>query len=248
MYMEAKEKQSTTIGESVYYTLRKNIIDLNIKPGELISIKDLSIQLSVSRSPVRDALIKLEKEGLITTMPQKGTMVSKIDFKRVSEERFLRECLEEKVTALFVKYHTASDINRLKINLDQQVEYLQQGDYRRSLDYDNEFHAIFFEVAKKELCWNTIQSMSGHYRRVRLLTLNDKEIADDIIRQHKMMIEYSANKDIEKLIGVVKQHLGKIDQEEVELMRKYSELFAVEHTIVEEAKDFLKKDFLQLLR
>jgi DNA-binding GntR family transcriptional regulator len=87
---------SHTIGDGVYFTLRKNIVNLNLKPGEPLNVKSISEKLGVSRTPVRDAFIKLEKEGLVDVFPQKGTSVSRIDLRRVDEEKFIRESLEEK--------------------------------------------------------------------------------------------------------------------------------------------------------
>ena len=69
-----------------------------------MNIKTISERLNVSRTPVRDALIKLAKEGLVDVIPQKGTSVSKIDLKRVEEERFLRESLELRAIEIFTGY------------------------------------------------------------------------------------------------------------------------------------------------
>jgi DNA-binding GntR family transcriptional regulator len=73
MENKKKEKDSKTAGENVYNFLRTSIIELRVKPGQIINIKELSEFLKVSRSPIRDALIQLGKDGLVTTTPQKGT-------------------------------------------------------------------------------------------------------------------------------------------------------------------------------
>lgn len=142
--MQLSNQASFNIGDNVYYTLRKNIISLNLKPGEALSIKDISEKLNVSRSPVRDALIKLEKEGLVNIIPQKGTIVSKIDLKRVAEERFLRESLEENTIKLFVSVCKESDIQILRHCIEMQKQSIKDNDYMSFLKYDDNFHSVFF--------------------------------------------------------------------------------------------------------
>jgi DNA-binding GntR family transcriptional regulator len=248
MYYKENERQVMTIGDNVYSYLRNNIIELNIKPGEIISIKDISVQLNVSRSPVRDALIKLEKEGLITTMPQRGTMISKIDLNRVTEERYLRECLEEKTILLFMEQHVPADIKRLEVIIENQKQSIIDVDHRKSLQYDDEFHKIFFEVTNKKLCWETIQNMSGHYKRSRLLSLAEKNILDNVIKQHEKLIAYIVEKNIDKLIETLHIHLNKLNAEDLDLSSKYPDLFEKQDKATNESNDLLQKDFLKMLK
>ncbi len=247
MYYKDNERQVMTIGDNVYSYLRNNIIELNIKPGEVISIKEISTQLNVSRSPVRDALIKLEKEGLITTMPQRGTMISKIDLNRVAEERYLRACLEEKTILLFMDQHEPSDIKKLEAIIENQKQSIIDSDYRKSLQYDDEFHKTFFEVTGKKLCWETIQNTSGHYKRSRLLSLAEQNIIGSVIKQHEELIKCVIEKNVDKLIKVLHVHLYKLDAENLDLSNKYPDLFESRSAAGEKVEDVLQKDFLKML-
>ncbi len=248
MYYRDNEKNVMTIGDNVYHYLRNSIIELNIKPGEIISIKDISAQMNVSRSPVRDAIIKLEKEGLITTMPQRGTMISKIDLGRVKEERYIRECLEEKTIVLFMERHTPSDIDRLKAVVAEQKQSIEEGDYRKSLQQDEAFHKVFFDATNKKLCWETLQNTSGHYRRIRLLSLSDQIILDSVIKQHEELIACIAEKDSERLVQLIRRHLTKLNTEELDLLNKYPDLFESYPAQVQESDDVLQKDFFKMLK
>lgn len=119
---EEFRKRTKTMSDDIYTNLRGYIIELRIRPGEVVSIKDIAEEWNVGRSPVRDALIRLEKEGLITSLPQRGTMISRINLHRVEEERFLRACLEEKTVSVFMNQHTEEDIESLKKCLNDQKE------------------------------------------------------------------------------------------------------------------------------
>lgn len=246
--MYSKEKYTATMGDSVYYSLRKNIMHLNLKPGESINIKEISEQLEVSRSPVRDSIIKLEKEGLITSIPKKGTIISKIDLKRVSEERFLRQCLEEKVTLLFLDCYSDSHINKLQDNIKKQKESIENNDIGAFLEYDDQFHEIFFKVTNKMLCLETLRNMSGHYRRVRFMTLWDVKVVEYVINQHEQLLKFIIDRNIVELKKLIEIHLSQQDKEEKMLIEKYPDFF--EPTLDEEESEisFLKKDFLKMMR
>lgn len=233
---------SYSIGDSVYYSLRKNIITLNLKPGEPLNIKSISEKLNVSRTPVRDALIKLAKEGLVDVIPQKGTSVSKIDLKRVEEERFLRESLELRALEIFMNSHKDSDIARLKNNLEMQKECVKNRDMLSLLEYDDEFHRVFFEATEKNMCWDIIQSMSGHYRRVRLISLWEEPIITKVIDQHQKIITSIANGKIDEVMKLSRDHSSRILKEEQELVKKYSQFFKQQ-----DDSNFLIKDFLKMM-
>jgi len=233
---------SISIGDGVYYSLRKNIITLNLKPGEPLNIKTISEKLNVSRTPVRDALIKLAKEGLVDVIPQKGTSVSKIDLKRVEEERFLRESLELRAIEIFIGIQKESDIARMRSVLEIQKECAAKNDLVALQEYDDEFHKVFFTATEKETCWDIIQSMSGHYSRIRLISLFERPIIDKVIDQHEKLLDCIIRHDVPEALSVFKDHSSRILDEEKELTGKYPEYFKLQPD-----NNFLMQDFLSIM-
>jgi DNA-binding GntR family transcriptional regulator len=221
--MEPQVKNS--ISDKVYNGLRTSIIHLKWKPGEEIKVNLIAENLGVSRSPVRDALLELEKEGLVTILPQIGTRVSKIDMKRMHEERFLRESLEENTLALFMEMHTEEDLHKLHSVLLQQKKSLQADDVTAFLQLDDAFHKIIFEGADKKMCWQIIRNMSGHYRRVRLLNLRDPLIRENVLSEHTELYESICAGDSAKAKRAIKEHLSKIIVEEKELLQEFPDYF-----------------------
>ncbi|WP_164919110.1 MULTISPECIES: GntR family transcriptional regulator [Acutalibacteraceae] len=244
---EEFRKRTKTMSDDIYTNLRGYIIELRIRPGEVVSIKDIAEEWNVGRSPVRDALIRLEKEGLITSLPQRGTMISRINLHRVEEERFLRACLEEKTVSVFMNQHTEEDIESLKKCLNDQKESAQSHDCRKLLRYDDNFHKVFFTATDKLLCWETLQNVSGHYRRVRLLTVLQRVILDNIIIQHEEILDCIIHKNEEKVQKLLKYHLEKINREELELQERYPDLFEREQGMRRQPSYFLQSDFLRKL-
>jgi GntR family transcriptional regulator, rspAB operon transcriptional repressor len=217
-----------TISDRAYQGLRSAIMSLKMRPGEEINIREISENLGVSRSPVREALLKLEREGLAELVPQKGTFVSRIDLDRMREERFLRESLEEKTIEIFIDKFTEADALRIRDILARQKRSVDSLSRETFLDQDDEFHRAFFEVAGKRMCWDIIQSMSGHYRRMRLLVLRSADIPAGNYLQHSELFEFVRARDKVRAVETLRNHLSKLDTEEKDLLLEFPDYFATQ--------------------
>lgn len=219
------------ISTNVYDILRRDILTFRRKPGEPIDMKQISNDLQVSRAPVRDALMKLRVDGLVDIFPQRGTYVSKIDLSRVEEERFLRKSLELSVLPLFLLESSSEAFSRLSRCIQRQREAIQKQDYTMLQEYDDAFHSVFFLTAKKEMCWNQILSISGHYMRIRLLSLLESDISEGVIAEHDALLETALARDQEKLIELSCSHFSRLNVQEKLLLEKYPEYFPIQMSI-----------------
>lgn len=233
----------------VYPMLRRAIVELYLQPGAILSIKDICDHFEIGRSPVRDALIRLEQDGLVTLLPQRGTMISQIDLLRVEQERFLRLSVEEEVMKLFMACHTPSDIKLLHEALRRQQEFLGQKDLdmRGFLVCDDAFHQVFYTVVDKQFCLKTIQNVWGHYRRMRLLTCGNSASLQEILQQHSALITALQARDTELMCNIFHVHLRKLDREEQFLLKKYPYLFKGGNDYNSVGR-FWKADYLQTLK
>lgn len=237
-------KDVQTAGENVYQYLRNSIIQLQIKPGQTINISELSTFLKVSRSPVRDALIQLARDGLVTTAPQKSTIVSKLDISHSKDERFMRACVEERVLEEFLSCQQKTHIQQLQENLAQQRRMLETKEIRGFLRSDDDFHSIFFQATSHPFSLENILNMSCHYYRIRLLSLSEINVCEQSYRQHLdilQMVQEKKQADIRRIINL---HIVEKQDEETRMRHRYPELFTetagdslLSHKIWEE--DFL---------
>jgi len=207
----------------VYSSLRNSILSLNLVPGAIISENDISARFKVSRTPVREAFIALSKEALINVIPQKGSMVSRIDFARVEQELFLRENLEPPVLKQFLKNHNPSHLAELGKYIELQDEAVRTREFERFLLYDNLFHKAFF--GNQKVAWEAIENMCGHYIRFRLLTLWFQERIKDIVKEHKLLFQTIKQKDSTGALALLKTHIHKINKEEPILRRLFPDYF-----------------------
>ncbi|EGO65496.1 GntR family transcriptional regulator [Acetonema longum] len=233
----------------VYSMLRRAIVELYLQPGAILSIKDICEHFAIGRSPVRDALVRLDQEGLVTLLPQRGTMISRIDFSRVKQERFLRLAVEEEVMKLFMACHTPSDIALLQETLGRQQDLYdsREMDIRRFFWLDEEFHQTFYAATDKLFCLQAVQGLGGHYRRIRLLTCGDRDILQEILRQHNGLLHALQTRDTELMCNIFQRHLHELDLEEELIVKKYPHLF---HSGAgQEPRNLLwRADYLQTLK
>lgn len=230
--------------DTIYDVLRSDILDLKLRPGMIFSIKDISESYRVGRTPVRDALISLSKEGLITFLPQRGTMISKIDYDKVRNERFLRVCVEENVILEFMAVCNLKAITALEMSLDRQEELEKAENIRAFLAEDMYFHSIFYNGANKGYCNDILAANSGHYRRIRLLAMADSGIEPGVVKQHREMVDAILAKDSECLHRVLNHHLNRLVSKERTLVSKYPDLFERENIEARREPDELGIDFL----
>lgn len=200
-----KEKENGK--DYAYRVLKDNIMTLNLKPGELLSEAELSKQIGISRTPIREVLMKLKNEHLIEVKPQTGTYISLIDNNLIEEAMFMRYTLEREVLKEACRNISDDILMELEKNLFAQKLIADKVDSSIEFhDLDKQFHELLFEGTNKRNIWNSIVNISTHYNRMRLLSEMriDKK---SIIKQHEIYLELIKSKSIEGIDEVVTQHI-----------------------------------------
>jgi DNA-binding GntR family transcriptional regulator len=222
----AAANRQGNVQDSVYSSLRKSIINLNLAPGTAVSEKEISLKFEVSRTPVREAFIRLSREGLVKVIPQRETLVSLIDLGRVEQELFLRESLEMAVLGPFIKRYLPEHIAGMEKIVEAQTAAFDRNEYINFMNFDDQYHQVFFEVAGYQLGWEVLESMCGHYHRVRLLTVWLNGIAQNIVNQHVELLSSVKKKDLRESRLRLGRHLNKLHTEEKMLREKFPGYFA----------------------
>ncbi|SIO01167.1 transcriptional regulator, GntR family [Bradyrhizobium erythrophlei] len=171
----------------VFERLRGMIISLELPPGSPLSRAALAEQFGVSSTPIRDALMRLEEEGLVDVFPQYATVVSRVDVRLAQQAHFLRQAVElEIVRGLAIRHDAAvaADLNR---TIALQHQFAKAGDFEKFMAADNEFHAQLYAASDKQDIWVLVKSRSGHIDRLRRLHLPSPGKAQDIVRHHKLI-------------------------------------------------------------
>ena len=216
-----------SVTENVYGVLKRNIIKANLVPGQRISEKEISELLDVSRTPVRESFLLLSNQGLLEILPQRGTFISKISLKEVSDGLFIRKSLELSVMDEAVNVLTDDDLNDIEDILTEQKKSINNRDLKKFVDLDDQFHKMIFFRSKKEKVWELICTANIQYDRVRVLTLFDTKKMEILHKEHSVIFNGLKNRNIGLLKKSILKHLGKLMSEEEILKVKFPNYFTI---------------------
>lgn len=215
--MRLSERQPRETGRD--YALRTiidNIIHLELAPGAPISENELSAEMGLSRTPVREALIELSKVKIVEISPQRRSIVAPIDYDLVDESRFMRNLLECAVVELACEMATEADFDRLRENIRLQNFYLENYYPDKLMELDNEFHGILFEIARKTQVYQLMRTISIHFDRVRNMALFSVKTLR-IVQDHENLVVALEKRDKALARATMEEHLEryKIDAQEI---------------------------------
>lgn len=204
----------TNYQDEAYVAIRNKIIHLELRPGDRINKKDLQDELSIGATPLREAFLRLSREGLLLVRPQSGTYVSKISVDEVYQARFVRENIEKLVVAEIISHITESDLDELRYLIQLQELQLHSKDYDRFFNLDESFHQTFYKIDHKEFVWNWLQVVNLQFNRFRYLRL---EVADldwqQIFDDHRAIVAAIADKVPTRAETYVSRHLHMVDDD-----------------------------------
>ncbi|WP_458122905.1 GntR family transcriptional regulator [Paenibacillus sp. Z3-2] len=208
-----------------YNLLKERILHLELKPGTKISEKEIADELQVSRTPVREAFMKLAEEELLDIIPQSGTIVSHINLEHVEEGRFMREKMEKEIVTLACVSFPEEFRFRLETNIAMQEVCIGKNNFYRLFELDEEFHQILFQGTGKLRTWKMLQQLNIPFNRLRLLRLAEDSNLEVIISQHKEIYRLITERNTEQAVQVMEAHLRLVVIEQESIKAKYPHYF-----------------------
>jgi DNA-binding GntR family transcriptional regulator len=192
----------------IYNHLRSMIMSLAVPPGASLPRALLAERFGVSQQPVREALLKLEEEGLVDTFPQSSTRVSRIDLQSVHEAQCLRLSVELEVVRILAMRAARLDFFPNETLIVQQETLFERDDIAGFAEADREMHRTMMEMAGIPGLWSVIRSRSGHVDRLRNLHLPTPGKAISVIEEHKRILEAVLSGDPARAQEALRTHLS----------------------------------------
>ncbi len=209
-----------------YQQMKTLILKNQLQPGQKVSKKELVQRLGIGDTPVREAILRLQKEGLVQVIPQSGTYISKIDLQEVYEARFVRENIEKLVAQEVCDRITPQQITELENKLKIQQIYFEAKDHDHYFQLDEEFHQTFYEIADKTHVWKWLQLLNTALNRFRYLRLEVEELGwENILTEHRQIVALIKEKDREQLAAVVARHIHKVNEDAEAVLKAFPEFF-----------------------
>lgn len=221
-----KPPQRATASSRIYAELRGELVSMRRRPGEAISEADIALTYGVSRTPVREAILKLSDEGLIDVFPQSGIFVSRIPLAALPEAIIIRKALEETTARLAAESATASQILQLRSIVERQREADEAGDRVAFHQADELFHATIADVARHPGIWTLIQHVKVHVDRYRQLTLPVAGRMTQVIAEHEPILAAIETHDPQRAGIAMERHLDRLLRDISETQHTNPEFFA----------------------
>lgn len=196
----------------VFESLRKAIVEGSLKPGQRLMEVQLAEQLGVSRTPVREAIRKLELEGFVIMLPRKGAYVADMSVKDIIDVLEVRSALEGLAANLAAERMDNKEKERLKEAAKSLNESMEHGDLDEILRKDVEFHQCIFEAAGNKKLTQVINSLWEQVYRFRAGYMSDHSAMKGIREEHAHLINAITSGDGEKASKCAKEHIERAEQ------------------------------------
>ena len=208
--LELTNKNTTTDNSSlIYETLKKEIVNLLIAPGTIITENEICERFSVSRTPVRTAFQRLLDRRFIKIIPYKETRVTLIDMNQIKQFIYMRIAIETKITRDFIDLWNPLLIEKLRYFLRKQ-KILLETEFTPPEFYieDSAFHQVLFKAIGMEFLWRKIQHAEIHYTRFRMLDIVGVRDFGTIVQEHEELFSLIENKKKEEIEPFLTWHLN----------------------------------------
>ncbi|MGC0252060.1 GntR family transcriptional regulator [Pseudactinotalea sp. Z1748] len=228
--MTTKARQSLSV--QIYTELRHEIATLQLRPGTMLFENSLAARYETSRTPVRQALTRLEQEELIEVLPQRGAQIAPLSIQRILEAQEIRNSLEVTAIRKAAELWRSSELRfrrydeQIRENLREQDHASSQGDLASFARLDGEFHAIFMRVAGNLLLLHMVEQARVHLMRMRYLELRTMRHDERAIAQHRRLHQAVRSNDAERAVLILIDHLQLLTAARAELVAAHTELFS----------------------
>ena len=191
----------------VFNTLRQAILRGELKPGERLMEIQLANKLGVSRTPIREAIRKLELEGLVLMIPRKGAEVAQITEKNMQDVLEVRKALEELSVQLACERITAEQVEEMKMAAEDFRKVLKSGDVTKIAEADVKFHDIIFAATNNQRLITLLNNLREQMYRFRVEYLKQKECYPQLLEEHDKLIALISGGEVEEACELMGCHI-----------------------------------------
>lgn len=196
--------QTENLREKAYRIIKQLIITCEINPGGILNERELVESIGVSRTPIREALNRLEKENLVTIIPQRGAFVSAITVKVINDIYQLRAIIEPSVTAMVTPIFPAESLKKYR----QAFLEIDHEDYDSLSKLDNELHCCIIDLAGNDFLNQVMANMYAQNERIRFRSTRLPQRSQETVAEHLAIIEAILARDPAAAQEAMRAHLG----------------------------------------
>lgn len=207
MDFEVNMNEYLPLRDVVFNTLRKAILRGELKQGERLMEIQLANKLGVSRTPIREAIRKLELEGLVLMIPRKGAEVAQITEKNMQDVLEVRKALEELSVQLACERITPEQVEEMKMAAEDFRKVLKSGDVTKIAEADVKFHDIIFAATNNQRLITLLNNLREQMYRFRVEYLKQKECYPQLLEEHDKLIALISGGEVEEACELMGCHI-----------------------------------------
>jgi DNA-binding GntR family transcriptional regulator len=205
-----RDRQNSRLASQVFARLREDIVRGILPPNAPLSELDLCDRLQVSRTPVREALIKLAEEGLVRIYPQFGSFVAPISLEAVRVGQYVREHLECALITDAARHMDDSAILRIRANIGLQEQAVAERNVEEFYRLDNDFHALITEISGNPGVWSVILQAKTQFDRVRYQNVQEPGRTAKLLAQHRDIAAALVAGNVAEATAALRHHLREV--------------------------------------
>ncbi len=203
---------SRRLSEKAYHLIKKKIITLDMLPSQVIDEQELMRSLDLGRTPIREALLQLAKEDLVTIVPRRGMFVSEISITDLQKIFEVRVVLEGLCARLAAERATDEQLAEMEALLDR-LETISNDDVASLMESDNRFHELLYRAADNEFLSKMLERLYAPSLRLWYLVLERLHDVKDAIEQHREIVDAVRVGDGDRAKALVQQHVLEFQRE-----------------------------------
>ncbi len=194
--------------EVVFNTLREAILTGDLEPGEHLMEVKLANKLGVSRTPIREAIRKLELEGLVVMTPRRSAEVARITKEDLNDVLEVRRVLESLAIQLCCAKRTGQEIVLLRENLNTFRKYIRENKVKEIAVTDVQFHDIIYQSTGNKRLNQILYNLREQMYRYRMEYIKDKETRNNLILEHEEIIRAIEERDVKRAKEAILNHIN----------------------------------------
>ncbi|MCK7611800.1 GntR family transcriptional regulator [Roseibium sediminicola] len=202
--------RATRNSEIVYRDLRDAIINVTLPPGTSLVEKDITETYGISRTPVREAILRLAEERLVDVVPKSGTFVARIPVTELQEAIVARKALEEVCVREATAKASKSQLMALRAVIQRERELAEAGNEQAFHEADNAFHAGIASAGGYPGIWTMIEKIRVQVERYRRLTLPQDGRMEMIVAEHAAVLDAIEQGNADAAVAAMTSHLNKL--------------------------------------
>lgn len=205
--------------ELVLEAIREAIINGTLKPRERLMEIQLAEELGVSRTPIREALRKLEMEGFIVMVPRKGAYVADLSFKDIADVFEIRSALEGLAASLAAERITEEELDEMERCLVEKAEAIATNDIEKLVRVDTKFHDTIYKASRNERLSNIINNLREQIQRYRATTLAYPGRMQESLDEHRAIVEALQARDTKLARQLAGEHIENAENSMIESIK-----------------------------